>query len=252
MQILRARTYVFIKYVYLFPKKMSKTIISRILIFFDIKWHSYCAPISMKNISINILKPETKVVVFDLDGTLYCKKGMITRMMAGAVLEWKMMLLERKTRKKLKGSWMGDKESFYRVYFQQMAKGRLFSVEYAQWWYNTRYMPMMVKVIKRYYQPSPWVIPFIQQCKSLGIRLVVLSDYTHTKEKIQALGLDDSLFDWIISAPELGGLKPAPELMRHVAAQMGVLPNQCLIIGDREDTDGELAKLVNAPFYLVK
>ena len=74
----------------------------------------------------------------------------------------------------------------------------------------------------------------------------------YKKKKIQALGLDESLFDWVISAPELGGLKPAPELMARVAATMGVLPQQCLLVGDREDTDGELAKSVNAPFYLVK
>jgi FMN phosphatase YigB (HAD superfamily) len=80
----------------------------------------------------------------------------------------------------------------------------------------------------------------------------VLSDYGHTKEKLQALGMECSLFDWVISAPELGGLKPASQLMACVAAKMGVPPNQCLIIGDREDTDGELARSVNAPFHLVE
>ena len=72
------------------------------------------------------------------------------------------------------------------------------------------------------------------------------------KRKIQALGLDESLFDWVVSAPELGGLKPAPELMACLAAKLSVLPQQCLLVGDREDTDGQLAKSVNAAFYLVK
>ena len=85
----------------------------------------------------------------------------------------------------------------------------------------------------------------------MGVRIVVLSDYGHAKEKIQALGLDESIFDWVISAPELGGLKPAAELMNRVAAKMGVQPHQCLVIGDRDDTDGELARSVNAPFVLV-
>jgi FMN phosphatase YigB (HAD superfamily) len=110
----------------------------------------------------------------------------------------------------------------------------------------------MVKVLQKWYKPVQWLLPFLQQCREQGLRLVVLSDYGHTKEKIQALGLDESLFDWVVSAPELGGLKPAPELMACVAATMGVLPQQCLLVGDREDTDGELAKSVNAPFYLVK
>ena len=204
------------------------------------------------DISYKILKPETKVVVFDLDGTLYNKKGMAKRMMFSALFEWRMMLRERNTRKQLRGIWMGNKESFYHRYFETMASGRLYSADYARWWYNTRYMPLMVKVLKKYYKPADWVIPFVSQCKQLGIRLVVLSDYGHTKEKLQALGMECSLFDWVISAPELGGLKPASQLLTSVAAEMGVQPNQCLVIGDRQDTDGELAKSVNAPFYLVR
>jgi FMN phosphatase YigB (HAD superfamily) len=189
--------------------------------------------------------------VLDLDGTLYSKHGMVKHMMASAILEWKMMLIERKTRKQLRGIWKGDKDSFYHMYFATMAQGHLFSQDYAKWWYETRYMPLMVKVIQKWHKPVEWLLPFVHQCKELGVRIVVLSDYGHAKEKIQALGLDESIFDWVISAPELGGLKPAAELMNRVAAKMGVQPHQCLVIGDRDDTDGELARSVNAPFMLV-
>lgn len=201
------------------------------------------------DISCEILKPETKIVVFDFDGTLYNKRGMVRRMMCGALLDWRMMLIERRTRKQLMGTWAGDKESFYNLFFQTMANGHRFSASYARWWYSTRYMPLMVKIIKKHYQLVPWVMPFIQQCKKLGVRLVVLSDYGHTTEKLQALGLEQSLFDWVVSAPELGGLKPAPQLMARVAEQMGVQPNQCLVIGDREDTDGALARSVGATYW---
>ena len=204
------------------------------------------------NISSKILKPETKIVVFDLDGTLYNKRGMVRRMMCGALLDWRMMLIERRTRKQLMGTWMGDRESFYNLFFQTMANGHRFSASYARWWYSTRYMPLMVKIIKKHYQLVPWVMPFIQQCKKLGVRLVVLSDYGHTTEKLQALGLEQSLFDWVVSAPELGGLKPAPQLLYKVTEYMEVTPEQCLVIGDRNDTDGALAQAVGASFLLMK
>lgn len=203
-------------------------------------------------IASKILKSDTKVVVFDLDGTLYSKRGMVKHMMLSAPFDWRMMLIERKTRQHLRGVWAGDEKSFYQLYFSTMAHGHLFSEQYAKRWYETRYMPLMVKVLQKWYKPVQWLLPFLQQCRQQGLRLVVLSDYGHTKEKIQALGLDEFLFDWVVSAPELGGLKPAPELMARVATTMGVLPQQCLLVGDREDTDGELAKSVNAPFYLVK
>jgi HAD superfamily hydrolase (TIGR01549 family) len=202
--------------------------------------------------SQNILRPDTKVVVFDLDGTLYYKSGMVRRMMFHAPLEWRMMWVERTTRKHLRGDWYGDKDTFYKMYFQHMANGRLFSSNYARWWYNTRYMPLMVKLIGKYQPLGEWVLPFVQDCQQKGIKMVVLSDYGFAKEKLQALGLEPSLFDWVVSAPELGGLKPAAELMHHVAERMGVAVEDCLVIGDREDTDGEMARCSGAQFRKVK
>ena len=108
-------------------------------------------------ISYKILKPDTKIVVLDLDGTLYSKHGMVKHMMASAILEWKMMLIERKTRKQLRGIWKGDKDSFYNMYFATMAQGHLFSQDYAKWWYETRYMPLMVKVIQKWHKPVEWL-----------------------------------------------------------------------------------------------
>lgn len=86
----------------------------------------------------------------------------------------------------------------------------------------------------------------------MGVHVVLLSDYGFAKEKLEALGLDTALFDWIVSAPELGGLKPASQLMDAVTGRMQVSSSQCLVIGDREDTDGAMARAAGAGFILVK
>ena len=165
---------------------------------------------------------------------------------------WSLLLAERRTRKAFRGLYMGSEELFYRAYFHKMAKRTLLSEKQVSKWYHKVYMPMMVRVLQRWHHAMPWVKPFVKECRERGIKMVVLSDYGHTHEKLAALGLDVSLFDWIVSAPELGGLKPAPQLIYHVIENMGVSSNECLVIGDREDTDGELAHVVNAGFYLVK
>ena len=203
----------------------------------------------MMNLVSKLSTLNTKLIVFDLDGTLYNKRGLSLRMVLHAPLDIRKMQAERATRASMKGMWLGDEKHFDETYFQRMAARMHCSATAAEQWYNQRYMPLMVKIIKKHYQLVPWVMPFIQQCKKLGVRLVVLSDYGHTTEKLQALGLEQSLFDWVVSAPELGGLKPAPQLMARVAEQMGVQPNQCLVIGDREDTDGELARAVGATYW---
>ena len=200
----------------------------------------------------SVLSPNTRLVIFDLDGTLYDKRGIIGKMMMLGIGHWSLLLAERRTRKAFRGLYMGSEELFYRAYFHKMAKQTLLSEKQVSKWYHKVYMPMMVRVLQRWHHAMPWVKPFVKECRERGIKMVVLSDYGHTHEKLAALGLDESLFDWIVSAPELGGLKPAPQLIYHVIENMGVSSNECLVIGDREDTDGELAHVVNAGFHLVK
>ena len=109
----------------------------------------------------------------------------------------------------------------------------------------------MVKLIGKYQPLSEWVMPFIAECKEKGVKMVVLSDYEYAEEKLRALGLNPELFDWVASAPLLGGLKPAPELMHIITKRMGVAPQDCLVIGDRDDTDGEMARRTGAQFRKV-
>ena len=202
-------------------------------------------------IDSHILTPQTRLVVFDLDGTLYAKSRMAWRMLCAAPNDWKRMLAERKARKRLRGKWLQNEELFYQTYFQTLANYCKSTTEDMRVWYTNCYMPLMVNVIRKYYKPVEWLMPFVAECKKRDIRLVVLSDYGHTNEKLNALNINMNIFDWVISAPELGGLKPAPQLLEKVAEHMAVTPEQCLVIGDREDTDIALAKALGASFYLV-
>lgn len=199
----------------------------------------------------SILTPQIRLVVFDLDGTLYTKKCMVWRMLMAAPRDWRMMLAERKTRRALRGQYFETKAAFDKAFFQLFAEIRGCSEQDAIEWYDNVYMPLMVGVIRKYYKSVEWLPTFAEECKKRDIRLVVLSDYGHTREKLAALNIEEHLFDWVVSAPELGGLKPAPQLMHQVAERMNVTPDQCLVIGDREDTDGLLAKATGARFFLV-
>lgn len=199
----------------------------------------------------SILTEPTRLVVFDLDGTLYKKKRMVWRMLIAAPCEWRMMLAERKTRNALRGQYFETKDAFDKAFFQLFAEIRGCSAQQAMEWCEKRYMPLLVSVIRKYYTSVEWLSSFAEECKNRDIRLVVLSDYGHMHEKLAALDIEEQLFDWVVSAPELGGLKPAPQLMSRVVERMNVTPDQCLVIGDREDTDGLLAEAAGARFFLV-
>lgn len=204
------------------------------------------------NISSSILRPETKVVILDLDGTLYDKRWLPFYMVLGDLIESPLLAKERRVRKAMRGKWYGSSEAFYDAFYAAMARHRLCTVSFMRWWYTTTYMPLMVRVLQRHCRPYPWVTPFLQQCRQLGVQVVLLSDYGSAKEKLEALGLDTKLFDWIISAPELGGLKPARQLIDAVTGRMQVLPSQCIVIGDRDDTDGAMARAAGVAFVLVQ
>ena len=192
-----------------------------------------------------------KLVVFDLDGTLYDKRGLSLRMVLHAPLDIRNMQAERATRASMKGIWQDNEKHFYDTYFQRMAARMHCSATIAEQWYNQRYMPLMVKMIGKYQPLSEWVMPFIAECKEKGVKMVVLSDYEYAEEKLRVLGLNPELFDWVASAPLLGGLKPAPELMHIITERMSVAPQDCLVIGDRDDTDGEMARRTGAQFRKV-
>ena len=205
----------------------------------------------MMNLVSKLSTLNTKLIVFDLDGTLYNKRGLSLRMVLHAPLDIRKMQAERATRASMKGMWLRDEKHFHDTFFQRMAARMHCSATAAEQWYNQRYMPLMVKMIGKYQPLNEWVLPFIHDCQHTGIKLVLLSDYGFAKEKLQALGLSPTLFDWVISAPELGGLKPAPELMRIITERMGFAPQECLVIGDRDDTDGEMARRTDAQFRKV-
>lgn len=70
-----------------------------------------------------------------------------------------------------------------------------------------------------------------------------MSDYPGSR-KLAALGLTDD-FDVVVCNGEPGGptrLKPAPDGYLLAAERLGFAPEECLVVGDRDDADGEAAR----------
>ena len=82
-----------------------------------------------------------------------------------------------------------------------------------------------------------------------GRRIGVWSDYP-APAKLAALGL---AADASASAadPEVDRLKPQPEGLARVLELLGVPPDDALMIGDRDDRDGEAARRLDCPYLLL-
>ena len=190
-----------------------------------------------------------QTIIFDLDGTLYHKQGLVRRMILR--LWWCLPLLisERIARKKIVTCAYDSPERFYEAFFQTMARGHWWNAQIARKWYHTIYMPTMVRIIAKHQLPNTAVINTLHLAKHKGCVTILFSDYGAVEEKLQAIGLEPALFSYIIDAPTLGGLKPNKTVIDKLFTTTNTNPKNTLFIGDRVDKDGAAAQAVGAEFW---
>lgn len=193
-----------------------------------------------------------KAVIFDLDGTLYDNRHLPIQLVLSDPLKAFWMLSERLARKRLMGKEFESEQDFRRTQYRMIGVKHGSTAEQARLWYEKSYMPSMVRIIGEKHPVRPWVEPLVKQLKERGMKLAVFSDYAWTREKLAALGIDQTLFDVIIDSPALGGLKPCKRSFLTVIEMLGSTPQDTLMIGDREDTDGAGARAVGMDFFNVK
>lgn len=193
---------------------------------------------------------QIKTIIFDLDGTLYNKKGLTKRIILSQLVWLPILSSEQKCRKAMKGASFGSAQEFYNAFFQNIAKRCFMPQRLVQWWYFRCYMPAMTRIML-HYQPQSWVREVVSECRKRDITLAVYSDYECVNEKLINLQLTPSLFDYTASAPEMGGLKPSKTCAQQVMEHLSATPESTLFVGDRDDTDAESARAVGAHFFIL-
>lgn len=192
-------------------------------------------------------------VIFDLDGTLYDNKRLPLRLILADPLNVLTLAAERKARKAIMGIDYQNEAGVFNALFTKMCEVRKsLTIDKARRWYHRRYMPAQIAVLSMYYTPRPCVAELFQLLHEQGIRVILYSDYDCATEKLMALNIDPSWFDAIVSAPELGGLKPSKQSAERLLQRFSLSPDSVLMVGDRDDTDGATARSVGMMFHNVK
>ena len=189
---------------------------------------------------INIPEDIT-VVVLDLDGTIYRKPRMAWYMIRKQWRHLPSLIAERRWRKAQRRALQtGDPMPPMPV---------------SQQWYRRVYLQSMVQIIAEHYSPASWLQPLLDECKLRKIQVIILSDYESATDKLRALHLDASAFDAILSTGDFATIKPDPKLgdiLRTAIKSATINWQHVLFIGDRDDTDGQLARTLGAQFILVQ
>ena len=192
-----------------------------------------------------------KAVVFDVDGTLFDKRRIALHLIFDEPRYMFVLNNERKARRTLSGVYFGDGRTYYETLYGKVAIMSHMSSKKVKWWYEHRYMPSMMRVLKKHYALRPWVSELLPRLREQGIKVAVLSDYGCVDERLAALGFDKSWADFVTDAPTMGGLKPCKETLLAVCQQLDVDPAEALMVGDRDDIDGEAARRCGMRFRLV-
>ncbi len=194
--------------------------------------------------------PSVRVVVFDLDGTLYDMRR-IRRRMAGPLLAHGLrhprdlavprILIEfRRSRERLAAE---ESEEIRRLQYERPAARLGLSAErlreVVEEWFFRRPLPYLEAC------RFPGVRALFAKLESMGKTLAVLSDYP-VDEKLAALGLAAEVTVSGVD-PEVDRLKPHPAGLERVLELTGTEPEACVLIGDREDRDGACARRLGVP-----
>lgn len=184
-------------------------------------------------------------VIFDVDGTLFEHTRLRGHMLglllqrvltqAGGLREAQIVRSFRKLREHLAEE---EAEGIDRKQYEVVANALRCSVAdvkaaVERWIYQAP-----LAFVPRYKMPG--VDRFFSALRGRSLPIGVFSDYP-ADGKLKALGL---IADLVCDAtmPEIGRLKPHPWGFEYVAKQLGASPQRSLIVGDRDDRDGEAAK----------
>lgn len=90
------------------------------------------------------------------------------------------------------------------------------------------------KISRGKLQALPGVHSFIDQCKTKGLKIAVASSADRIKIEInlREIGLESTLFDAVISGEDVKLKKPFPDIYLLAAKQIGIKPEDCLVVED--------------------
>lgn len=195
-----------------------------------------------------------RAVVFDVDGTLYAQGPLRRRM----VLELARACLRRPT-----ATWEMRILSTFRKVREELAEEEAPSIGRPQYERTAARLglpPAAVEaVVAEWIEERP--LRHLAACRRAGVRRLfsalraggrrvgVWSDYP-APAKLRAL---DLAADVTVSAtdPEVDRLKPQPAGLARVLELLEVPPGEALMIGDRDDRDGEAARRLDCPYLLL-
>jgi len=204
--------------------------------------------------SITTIFKNPQLIIFDLDGTLYDQKKLRAKLYFSFIMNLLILRIKpkdlkivsefRRQREKHKGYSSPTLHEDQYIWCVEKTRASAAKIK------NTiekMMLQMPLKFLKNVSYPN--VISFINLSKASGFKIAVYSDYP-VNDKLSALGIvADKTF--CSTQENIAQFKPSENGLITICKSFRCSVKQALYIGDREDTDGESARIAGMPFLKV-
>lgn len=202
-----------------------------------------------KKTSFFFKEREVSAIIFDLDGTLYSQKKMHMYMFYKIFLYyflkpkdiWELRVLYyfRKKRYEVKDCKNIEKLQYENISdFLNISESEVRRI--INYWMHESPLDCIKKCKYEYIEE------LFKKIKIMNIKIAVVSDYP-VKEKLEALGLKADVL--VCSTDEdVDAFKPNPNGFIMASKKLSIPKEKCVVIGDREDKDGEASRRANMFF----
>lgn len=195
-----------------------------------------------------------KLVIFDVDGTLYDQSRLRKKMGRSLISHYMLR------------PWRAYDLQIIRVFRKErelMNFNPVKNIEEAQYELCAKKVKTpatnIKKVIEKWMYQAP--LAYLKACsytgiqefftflKAQGIKIAIYSDYPAT-EKLLAMGLQADL---VVSSTDkaVDALKPNPAGLTYIMNYFDISAEYCLFIGDRDELDGACARQAGMDYYIL-
>jgi len=175
-------------------------------------------------------------VTFDLDGTLYSSSALKRPLLWATFPRWRTLRVGRRVREELRGQRFVDGAALLQKEAEIAAERLERDVDTTKQALHRLFDVDVCRVLKRV-GPRPEARAVLEGLVARDIKIAVISDRGSIVDKLTAVGLHDLPWAALISADDVGALKPDPLLFTRAAEACGVDVGRVLHVGDRRDCD---------------
>ncbi len=191
-------------------------------------------------------------VIFDLDGTLYDMPWFMKPLFYLALFPRSNRLPKfLRIRESFAGKAVGSRDTLIHAIADELSKQEKTSIKECADWITGPFYDAFISIMPFFKGNRPGLSEIMTGLRKKGIKLAVLSDYDKVPERLAKLKISTALFDTLASSESLGSLKPHKDPFVAIAQQWRILPQDVLVVGDRDDTDGIASKAASMRFQLI-